>query len=413
MNTLKFGNGEWYGKKDTILAYNDENSNFKPLPFSFDRASSATVINKDGLIETVGSGEPRIDYKDDSKGALLLEPSRSNLIPNSQSVINGWISSSIVTADNQAISPDGTFTSGHITSLGDGSYGSIRKAISVSANSTYTISLFVKKEVSETYYMGVGFVFSGGTTDVGYGIIDAVNGTGYSADPRIPFTIKVDDYETYWRFSFTGTDSGSNSSLNAYIYSTLSKNGTSTELGLGSTRTIWGAQVEQGSYATSYIPTSGGVVTRVAEEGIDGGAGTPIFSNTSAVWFIDLERIGIDTDSNGSAIALRNSSFSQQIRLHFDAPAQYIRFRDGVNGYATISTITGANPNVRKKLALRINGSTLSTFSNGNKIGNDYTAPNAFNLEEIDFSSIGFKIHDMRFYNTALTDQELINLTTI
>ena len=80
MNTLKFGNGEWYGKKDTILAYNDENSNFKPLPFSFDRASSATRVNKDGLIETVGSGEPRIDYKDDSKGALLLEPSRSNLI---------------------------------------------------------------------------------------------------------------------------------------------------------------------------------------------------------------------------------------------------------------------------------------------------------------------------------------------
>ena len=80
MNTLKFGNGEWYGKKDTILAYNDENSNFKPLAFSFRQRSYATRVNKDGLIETVGSGEPRIDYKDDSKGALLLEPSRSNLI---------------------------------------------------------------------------------------------------------------------------------------------------------------------------------------------------------------------------------------------------------------------------------------------------------------------------------------------
>ena len=33
-NTLKFGNGEWYGKKDTILAYNDLNSNYKPLPFN-------------------------------------------------------------------------------------------------------------------------------------------------------------------------------------------------------------------------------------------------------------------------------------------------------------------------------------------------------------------------------------------
>ena len=46
MNTLKFGNGEWYGKKDTILAYNDENSNFKPLPFSFDRDTSATRLIK-------------------------------------------------------------------------------------------------------------------------------------------------------------------------------------------------------------------------------------------------------------------------------------------------------------------------------------------------------------------------------
>ena len=82
-NTLKFGNGEWYGKKDTILAYNDENSNYKPLPFNFSRASKATRVNKDGLIEEVGSGQPRVDYKDDSKGALLLEPARTNSLPYS------------------------------------------------------------------------------------------------------------------------------------------------------------------------------------------------------------------------------------------------------------------------------------------------------------------------------------------
>ena len=83
-NTLKFGNGEWYGKKDTILAYNDLNSNYKPLPFNFSRASKATVINKDGLIEEVGSGQPRVDYLNNTKGAMLLEPSRTNLITYSE-----------------------------------------------------------------------------------------------------------------------------------------------------------------------------------------------------------------------------------------------------------------------------------------------------------------------------------------
>ena len=109
-NTLKFGNGEWYGKKDTILAYNDENSNYKPLPFNFSRASKATVVNKDGLIETVGSGEPRIDYKDDSKGALLLEPQRTNLFTYSEDFSNGsWqkVASSTITT-NTVISPDST-----------------------------------------------------------------------------------------------------------------------------------------------------------------------------------------------------------------------------------------------------------------------------------------------------------------
>ena len=67
-NTLKFGNGQWATGNGTALAYNDENANFKPLPFDFTRASSGTVVNQSGLIETVGSGIPRIDFQDNTKG---------------------------------------------------------------------------------------------------------------------------------------------------------------------------------------------------------------------------------------------------------------------------------------------------------------------------------------------------------
>jgi hypothetical protein len=83
--TLKLGDRKWATKEGSLLAYNDENNNYKPLPFDFTRASSATRVNKQGLIETVASGVPRIDFTD-ANGALKLEPQRTNLITQSESV---------------------------------------------------------------------------------------------------------------------------------------------------------------------------------------------------------------------------------------------------------------------------------------------------------------------------------------
>ena len=56
---LKFGNGTWATKEGSTLAYNDENENYKPLPFNFERDSIATRINKNGKIETINSGKTK------------------------------------------------------------------------------------------------------------------------------------------------------------------------------------------------------------------------------------------------------------------------------------------------------------------------------------------------------------------
>ena len=40
-NTLNLGDGNWATKKDSLLGYNSENNNFKPLPFDFTRSSSS------------------------------------------------------------------------------------------------------------------------------------------------------------------------------------------------------------------------------------------------------------------------------------------------------------------------------------------------------------------------------------
>ena len=107
--SLKLGNGDWGVKNDSLLAYDDFGGKFRPLPFDFTRASSATVVNKQGLIETVQSGIPRIDFSDDANGALKLEPQSTNLITQSETFSN-WqteMGNQVVTT-GVVISPDGT-----------------------------------------------------------------------------------------------------------------------------------------------------------------------------------------------------------------------------------------------------------------------------------------------------------------
>ena len=106
-NTFKFGNGEWAVGKETALAYNDENSNFKPLSFTFDRGSIGTVVNKQGLIETVGIDEPRIDFLNNTKGHLLLEPSRRNIADYSEDGTEWDTIQTTVSLDSSINKPDG------------------------------------------------------------------------------------------------------------------------------------------------------------------------------------------------------------------------------------------------------------------------------------------------------------------
>ena len=88
--TLKFGNKTWATKVGSTLAYNDENDNYKPLPFAFTRSTSATRVNKEGLIEVVTNDRPRIDYTDTSDGVLLLEKAATNLITYSEDFSNSY-----------------------------------------------------------------------------------------------------------------------------------------------------------------------------------------------------------------------------------------------------------------------------------------------------------------------------------
>ena len=403
MNTLKFGNGEWYGKKDTILAYNDENSNFKPLPFSFDRDTLATRVNKDGLIETVGSGEPRIDYKDDSNGALLLEPSRSNLIEYSN-LKSGWsLLSGGSIAYDQTISPDGTQNASVLS--GDGVNGNSIYDFVILSTQTYIFSVFAKqKDASIISLKG----FSGGAAgtskfNLSNGTIDTVSAGQFSDE-------KIEDYGNGWyrcSVKITATSSGSK---------TLGFGGENSDS--GELFSLYGAQLEQGSYATSYIPTQGSAVTRV-DDVCNNGANEQVINSTEGVLY--FEGSALANDGTDRKITLSDNSLNNAINFG------YSRFSGNINAEVISGGVlqtsgfgaTGVTQDNNNKFALSWGNGISKFYVNGTLASSHTNVTSPIGMNVLNFSlSSGFQkmfsnTKDLRVYNTALTDQELINLTTI
>ena len=401
MNTLKFGNGEWYGKKDTILAYNDENSNFKPLPFSFDRDTLATRVNKQGLIETVGSGEPRIDYKDDSKGALKLEPTRTNSLLQSNQFDTTWLKSSGVTiTSEQAISPDGN-NNGWKFEKTAASYKSIGQGYTSSSETTF--SIFAKKGTLSIITLFANI--SGGTNL--YQRFDLENGTLSSGSGMS--NSNIEDYGNGWyRCSSTFTNANVTSldffaefaeTNEGYIY-------------------IYGGQAESNSsYATSIIPTSGGAVTRVAETAYQKSV-TQVIGQSEGTMYIEF--VPKDISATQILYQIRSSSGTiGQTDIRLTGGNISTLSNDGGSGQFNM----GSTPyliGTTYKVAVRYKLNNSKIYINGASVGSDTLC--SFTGSSLDQVSFGenltsfipsANIIDARLYNNGLTDQELIALTTI
>jgi len=411
-NTLKFGNGEWYGNKDTILAYNDENSNFKPLPFSFDRASSATRVNKDGLIETVGSGEPRIDYKDDSKGALLLEPSRSNLVTYSNEFTNSsvWGSVNTTFTDNETQSPSGLLT-GKLT-RNVTTFSCIRDTtVSTVLGTTYVFSAFYKKDTETT---------------INHGVLN--QNTGY-----VTFNF---DTET---ISITRNDNSNSISSDGFgfekyangwyrIYLKFVRKAGSLQLQvarqdsgvIGQSTFIYGAQLEQGSYATSYIPTQGSAVTRLADV-CNNGANEQVINSTEGVLYLEA-KVKTDTAFAANCIGISNGTDANRLSIIMYGNLNSIRASMNVGGVSQFdfNLPSGYIQEQYYKIAVSYKVNDCKIFINGTKILTDTSATmpslGTFDRLSLDLGTGSYnfygKTKDVKLYNTALTDQELIALTS-
>jgi hypothetical protein len=231
---------------------------------------------------------PRLDY---SGGAtcpkLLLEPQRVNLAQFSESFNNAyWTQNATVTA-NSTISPSGYQDADTLTDASN-SYLDVRRSFTITASTAYTFSTFVKKTTGTlTNYAGIGFS-GGGGVETGYAIFNTTTGVVNLADIAGGFVLsaKSTSYGDYYRFEMTFTTG--QTSLLVLIYPALSQNGTTLSSDAQGSNVFWGAQLEAGAYATSYIPTLGAVLTRGADSASKTSA-TALIGQTEGTVFLEVD----------------------------------------------------------------------------------------------------------------------------
>jgi len=391
-NTLKLGNGKWATGKDTVLAFNDQNNNFKPLPFSFSRASSGTIVNKDGLIETVGSGEPRIDFKDNTKGALLLEPERRNLFPYSEDYSQSVFTRRNCTINqNYAISPSGLLDATLVSA--NGSDAAIFDNIGVTNGNTYTLSVYLRVE--------------SGTLDTTLSLGSA----GFPNTSGDGGRVKDITITTEWkRFTLTST-------ADANAGSDIGIIGGFGGFNNGDSVLIYGAQLESGSYPTSYIPTSGqaNCVTRVADS-CDNGGNDQVINSTEGVFYVELSTLA--SDSVERFVSLSNGSVLNRVSLWYYAATNGLAVAVYSGNVAQFFTTTVlANDTLNNKIAIKYKLNDFSLVINGVVIATDTNGNAPIELNKLSFNkgdgNLPFygNIKDVRVYNTALTNAELQALT--
>jgi hypothetical protein len=181
---------------------------------------------------------------------------------------------------------------------------------------------------------------------------------------------------------------------------------------------IYGAQYELGSYPTSYIPTLGSSVTRLADAASKTGISS-LIGQTEGTIFIEASN-KILGQSDRFLFAVNDDAFNNVIFLNYtSAVADSIRFFVIANGETGALAFKSVIDPVLKAVVTYKNG-VYKLFYNGEiqhtQSGNSFSA----NLENIflgcsaaSTQQIGEGIKPIIFYPTALSDAEAIELTTL
>ena len=405
--------------------------------FTVTRNTEARRFTSAGLIESVASGIPRLDYYTSGGTAgcpaLLVEPAATNLVFHSEVWAAGsnWNLSAgstprvtRVTGSTDAFkAPDGTFTANALSptsgNVSHQLFSNSPTEITYTSGTIYTQSAFFKAGTGDAgRYVQLTFG-SPQFTQVGYANFDlqvgAVVASGGTADANR--NARVENYGNGWyRCAFTATCNASGTTNGVFAALITASGATRAPSFSGTVTDVlygWGAQVETGSVATSYIPTTAGTGSRSGDLVSATGAVSGSIGQTAGTFYLDLTYSLRLTSTATRWIQIFGSS--NNIGL---AVATTNIVRSIVNGQSDILSTPSTADGV--KIAWGYDGSGVVCFVNGTQYtltnggAQIITQLNQISLDLSTTNAIGnCRLRAMALYTTRLTNAELAAMTQL
>ena len=190
-------------------------------------------------------------------------------------------------------------------------------------------------------------------------------------------------------------------------------------MGTGKHLLIYGAQVEELPYATSYIPTSGAIATRLADS-VTGAGDATTFSSTEGVLYFEGSALS-ETSTIARRLSISDGSDSNRLYFYYTGSGGFA-FASFVGGVLQANiTFSGTITN-NSKVACVWKENNYALWIDGVEVGTDTSSSvwssgtlNTLSFNDADGVSSKFtgKVKSVITFNTALTDAELECLTTI